>query len=213
MPYLQAKGILPSRFQGGQDRFPPRRRPRPLGPVHVFRVRHDDALGGGHLRAHARAGRMERALVEIRERIPGRRAAGETGRGIGPTTRPRRTSTTRPAYYYNYAFATVLKFQLHDYIARKILHQPPQSCNYAGNKEVGQMALQHSRKRRDGRLAQSAEGRDRRRDFDPRDGGIFQAAHVLAGGAKQRPQDRLGQRQGRRRARGERAGRTRKRRG
>src|SRR5438552_565919 len=31
-----------------------------------------------------------------------------------------------PAYYYNYAFATVFKFQLHDYIARKILHQPPQ---------------------------------------------------------------------------------------
>jgi NAD-dependent deacetylase len=31
----------------------------------------------------------------------------------------------------------VFKFQLHDYIARKILHQPPQSCNYADNKEVG----------------------------------------------------------------------------
>jgi peptidyl-dipeptidase A len=42
-----------------------------------------------------------------------------------------------PAYYYNYAFATVFKFQLHDYIARKILHQLPQSCNYANNKEVG----------------------------------------------------------------------------
>ncbi|PYL34934.1 MAG: hypothetical protein DMF38_06695 [Verrucomicrobia bacterium] len=42
-----------------------------------------------------------------------------------------------PAYYYNYAFATVFQFQLHDYIARKILHQPPQSCNYADNKEVG----------------------------------------------------------------------------
>jgi len=42
-----------------------------------------------------------------------------------------------PAYYYNYAFATVFKFQLHDCIARKILHQPPQSCNYADNKEVG----------------------------------------------------------------------------
>jgi peptidyl-dipeptidase A len=42
-----------------------------------------------------------------------------------------------PAYYQNYAFATVFKFQLHDYIARKILHQPPQSCNYADNKEVG----------------------------------------------------------------------------
>ncbi len=42
-----------------------------------------------------------------------------------------------PAYYYNYAFATVFKFQLHDYIARKILHQDPQSCNYADNKEIG----------------------------------------------------------------------------
>ena len=42
-----------------------------------------------------------------------------------------------PAYYYNYAVATVLKFQLNDYIARNILHQPPQSCNYAGNKQVG----------------------------------------------------------------------------
>ena len=42
-----------------------------------------------------------------------------------------------PAYYYNYAVATVLKFQLHDYIARNILHQPAQSCNYADNKQVG----------------------------------------------------------------------------
>ncbi len=43
-----------------------------------------------------------------------------------------------PAYYYTYAIAQVFKHQLHDYIARKILHQPPQSCNYAGNKEVGE---------------------------------------------------------------------------
>lgn len=42
-----------------------------------------------------------------------------------------------PAYYYSYAFATVLKFQLHAYIAKHILHQPPQACNYADNKEVG----------------------------------------------------------------------------
>ena len=42
-----------------------------------------------------------------------------------------------PCYYYSYAIATVLKFQFHDYIARKILHQPPQTCNYAGNREVG----------------------------------------------------------------------------
>lgn len=42
-----------------------------------------------------------------------------------------------PCYYYSYAIATVLKFQLNDYIARKILKQPPQSCNYSGSREAG----------------------------------------------------------------------------
>jgi peptidyl-dipeptidase A len=42
-----------------------------------------------------------------------------------------------PCYYYSYAIATVFKFQLNDYIARKILHQPPQSCNYANRRDVG----------------------------------------------------------------------------
>ncbi len=42
-----------------------------------------------------------------------------------------------PAYYHNYAFAQIFKYQLNDFIARKILHQPPQSCNYAGNPAVG----------------------------------------------------------------------------
>ncbi len=43
-----------------------------------------------------------------------------------------------PAQYYDYAIADVLKYQLHDYIARHILHQDPHHCNYYGNKEVGQ---------------------------------------------------------------------------
>jgi len=42
-----------------------------------------------------------------------------------------------PCYYYSYAIATVLRHQLHDYIARRILHQPPQRCNYANSREVG----------------------------------------------------------------------------
>jgi len=42
-----------------------------------------------------------------------------------------------PCYYYSYAVATVLKFQLHDYIARHILNQSPQSCNYADSREAG----------------------------------------------------------------------------
>ncbi|MBK8724823.1 MAG: M2 family metallopeptidase [Holophagaceae bacterium] len=42
-----------------------------------------------------------------------------------------------PAYYYSYGLATVFKFQMHDHIARKILHQDPRNTNYAGHKEVG----------------------------------------------------------------------------
>jgi len=42
-----------------------------------------------------------------------------------------------PCYYYSYAVAQVFKYQLHDYIAKKILHQPPQACNYANNPAVG----------------------------------------------------------------------------
>ena len=42
-----------------------------------------------------------------------------------------------PAYYFSYAIATVIQYQLHDYIAREILHQDPRRCNYAGNPEVG----------------------------------------------------------------------------
>ncbi len=97
-----------------------------------------------------------------------------------------------PAYYYNYAFATVFKFQLHDYIARKILKQPPQSCNYADNKEVGTLLENILEERQHRRLAQGAERRHRRRHLHPRHGGVFQAAANLARGTKQRPPDRVG---------------------
>ena len=42
-----------------------------------------------------------------------------------------------PAQYYDYALAFVIKYQLHDYIAKNILKQDPRNCNYYGNKEVG----------------------------------------------------------------------------
>jgi peptidyl-dipeptidase A len=42
-----------------------------------------------------------------------------------------------PAYYYSYAVATVLSYQLNDHIARKILKQDPRRCCYAGHPEVG----------------------------------------------------------------------------
>jgi peptidyl-dipeptidase A len=42
-----------------------------------------------------------------------------------------------PAQYYDYAIATVLKYQLHDKICRGILKKDPHSCNYYGSKPVG----------------------------------------------------------------------------
>jgi peptidyl-dipeptidase A len=42
-----------------------------------------------------------------------------------------------PAQYYNYALSTVIKYQMHDHICKKILKQDPHSCNYYGHKEVG----------------------------------------------------------------------------
>ena len=43
-----------------------------------------------------------------------------------------------PAEYYDYALSTVLLFQLHDHIARAILHQDPRDTDYYGRREVGE---------------------------------------------------------------------------
>jgi len=42
-----------------------------------------------------------------------------------------------PAGYYDYALSFVLLFQLHDHIARELLHEDPRDTNYYGRKEVG----------------------------------------------------------------------------
>jgi peptidyl-dipeptidase A len=41
------------------------------------------------------------------------------------------------AQYYDYALSYILLFQVHDHIAKEILHQDPHATNYYGNKEVG----------------------------------------------------------------------------
>jgi peptidyl-dipeptidase A len=42
-----------------------------------------------------------------------------------------------PASYYDYALATLIRYQLHDHICTKILKQDVRACNYYGSKEVG----------------------------------------------------------------------------
>ena len=72
----------------------------------------------------------------IRQQVPVSRAPSKRAEPQADYASKTHINDT-PAYYYNYAVATVPKFQLNDYVARKILHRPPQSCNYAGSKEVG----------------------------------------------------------------------------
>jgi len=43
-----------------------------------------------------------------------------------------------PAGYYDYALSFVLLFQLHDHIAREILHQDPRNTCYYGDPRVGE---------------------------------------------------------------------------
>ncbi len=42
-----------------------------------------------------------------------------------------------PGQYYDYALSNALLFQLHDHIARQILHQDPHNTDYWGSQEVG----------------------------------------------------------------------------
>jgi peptidyl-dipeptidase A len=45
--------------------------------------------------------------------------------------------TDDAAQYYDYAISYVLLFQLHDYIAKQLLHQDPHATNYYGSEAVG----------------------------------------------------------------------------
>ena len=47
-----------------------------------------------------------------------------------------------PAQYYDYALSYALLFQLHDHIARQILHQDPHDTDYYGHREVGDFLRQ-----------------------------------------------------------------------
>jgi peptidyl-dipeptidase A len=46
-----------------------------------------------------------------------------------------------PAQYYDYALAAVIKYQLHEHIATRLLKQDPHACSYFGHKEVGEFLV------------------------------------------------------------------------
>ena len=85
------------------------------------------------------ASRVADALVAIRRPLPGRRAA----RAPRPPELCDACTKTHlnddPAQYYDYALATLIKFQLHDHICQKILNQDVRACDYAGSVAGGRV--------------------------------------------------------------------------
>jgi peptidyl-dipeptidase A len=136
VPYLQAKGILPADFKADKVAFlldDALARSVPFIFFASGTMTHWEAdIYANHLEPDEWNGRWWEYVSKFQGVEPPEKR-GEEWADYATKTHINDT----PAYYYNYAVATVLKFQLHDYIARNILHQPPQSCNYAGNKEVG----------------------------------------------------------------------------
>lgn len=46
-----------------------------------------------------------------------------------------------PAQYYDYALSYVISYQLHNHIAKNILHQDPHATNYYGQKAIGDFLM------------------------------------------------------------------------
>ncbi len=136
VPYLEAKGILPNDFKADKTAFlldDALARSIPFIMFASGTMTHwENDVYAHHLGNDEWNARWWQYVSQFQGVVPPS-PRGEEWADYATKTHINDT----PAYYYNYAFATVLKFQLHDYIARHILHQPPQSCNYAGNKEVG----------------------------------------------------------------------------
>jgi peptidyl-dipeptidase A len=137
VPYLQARGILPNDFDADKTAFlldDALARSIPFIFFSAGVMPHWEAdVYAGNLPPDEWNARWWKYVGEI-QGIEPPAPRGEEFCDAATKTH----INDNPAYYYNYAFATVFKFQLHDYIARKILHQPPQSCNYGDNKQVGQ---------------------------------------------------------------------------
>ena len=133
VPYLQSRGILPADFKGDKTAFlldDALARSIPFIFFASGTMTHWEAdIYARHLPPDQWNARWWKYVSDL-QGIEPPAARGEDFCDAATKTH----INDNPAYYYNYAFATVFKFQLHDYIARKILHQDPRSCNYADNK-------------------------------------------------------------------------------
>lgn len=136
VPYLQSAGILPADFKEDQTAF---LLDNALTHSVPFIFWASGTMTHWEADVYARRlapGQWNARWWEYVRKFQGIEPPGPRGEEFCDAATKTHINDT-PAYYYSYAIATVLKFQFNDYIASKILHQPPQRCNYAGNKKVG----------------------------------------------------------------------------
>ena len=89
-------------------------------PVHVLGLRRDDPLGGGRLRDELPPDQWNARWWQYVGDYQGVEPPGPRGEEFCDAATKTHIDDT-PAYYYSYALATVLSYQLNDYIARHIL--------------------------------------------------------------------------------------------
>jgi peptidyl-dipeptidase A len=136
VPYLQSSGILPADFQEDQTAF---LLDNALAHSVPFIFWSSGTMTHWEADVYAKnlsPDQWNARWWEYVKKLQGIEPPAERGEQFCDAATKTHINDT-PAYYYSYAIATVLKFQFNDHIARKILKQPPQRCNYAGNKEVG----------------------------------------------------------------------------
>ena len=136
VPYLQSRGILPNEFKADATAFLLDDALSRSLPFMFFASGTMTHWESDFYTKNLPAEQLNARWWKYVRDQQGIEPPGERGENFCDAATKTHINDT-PAYYYSYALATVFKFQLHDYIARKILKQPPQACNYADNKEVG----------------------------------------------------------------------------
>jgi peptidyl-dipeptidase A len=137
VPYLQTVGILPPDFKANENDFLLNDALQGSGVPFIFWASGTMTHWEADVYAHNLPPEQWNARwwKYVRD-FQGVEAPTERGEEFCDAATKTHINDT-PCYYYSYAIASVLKFQFNDHIARKILHQPPQHCNYANNKAVG----------------------------------------------------------------------------
>lgn len=136
IPYLKAVGVLPQDYQADEMKVLLNDALEVAVPFIFWSCgtmpEWEARFYGKGMKAEA----MNAEWWKLVSELQGVEPPGERGeQGCDPATKTH--INDNPAYYYSYGLATVFKFQMHDHIARNLLHQDPRATNYAGHKEVG----------------------------------------------------------------------------